>query len=140
MAQVVSINISAGGIPKNPIQICNVSVTGLDGDGHEHSKHICEDRAVSLIDLEILKQLNTEGYNICPGAIGENITVKNLRLQSLHPRDRLQFSGGVQIELVEERKPCFVLDTLGKCLKKDIVGRCGYLAKVIAEGTIATGV
>jgi MOSC domain-containing protein YiiM len=51
----------------------------------------------------------------------------------------LHFSGGVVIELTEARKPCFVLDPLGVTLKKDIVGRCGYLAKVLTEGTFTIG-
>ena len=139
MPTVVSINVSGGGIPKNPIQSCGVSVNGLDGDQHDHDKHISPDRAVSLVDSEILDRLNTEGYEVCPGAIGENLTVENLQLQSLDPGDTLTFSGGVQIELVEARKPCFVLDTLGMNVKTDIVDRCGYLARVIVEGTISAG-
>ena len=139
MATVVSINVSDGGIPKIPVQACGISLMGLEGDGHDHDKHMSPDRAVSLVDLEILEQLNTEGYDVCPGAIGENLTVENLQLQALEPGDNLTFSGGVQIELVEARKPCFVLDALDVKLKTDIVGRCGYLARVIVEGTISAG-
>mgnify|MGYP005648946939 CR=1 FL=1 len=32
-----------------------------------------------------------------------------------------------------------VLDPLGEQLKKDIVGRCGFLAKVIVENSVAPG-
>ena len=39
----------------------------------------------------------------------------------------------------ESIEPCFVLDPLGVTLKKDIVGRCGYLARVITEGLLTTG-
>jgi MOSC domain-containing protein YiiM len=139
MATVVSINVSGGGIPKIPVQSCDVLVTGLAEDRHDHGKHTSLDRAVSLVDLETLNQLNKEGYDVCPGAIGENLTVENLQLQSLEPGDNLTFSGGVRIELVEARKPCFVLDALDVKLKTDIVGRCGYLARVIVEGTISAG-
>jgi len=139
MPTVLSINVSQGGIPKLPVEKCAIRVDGLDGDSHDHSKHVNPNRAVSLIDKEILDQLVTEGYDLCPGAVGENLTVKDLHLQSLEPGDRLAFSGGVVIELVEARKPCFVLDPLGKQLKTDIIGRCGYLAKVIVEDTISLG-
>ena len=139
MPTVVSINVSGGGIPKIPVQSSEILLTGLAEDRHEHGKHIALDRAVSLVDLEILDQLNTEGYDVCPGAIGENLTVENLQLQSLEPGDNLIFSGGVRLELVEARKPCFVLDTLGVKLKTDIVGRCGYLARVVVVGTISAG-
>jgi len=139
MAKVLSINISNGGIPKLPVQSCGVTVDGLTGDGRSHDKHWDRNRAVSLIDNEILNQLTTEGYDVCPGAVGENVTVEALDVQSLEPGDHLSFSGGVVLELVEGRKPCFVLDPLGVNLKKDIVGRCGYLARVITEGTFSPG-
>lgn len=139
MATVLSVNVSKGGIPKLPIDSCVVSFDGLDGDGRDHDKHISRDRAISLIDREILDQLEAEGYDVSPGAVGENLTVENLNVQELEPGDLLTFSGGVVIELVEGRRPCFVLDPLGVDLKKDIVGRCGYLARVITEGELARG-
>jgi len=136
---LLSVNVSKGGIPKLPVNSCAVSFDGLSGDGRDHDKHISLDRAVSLIDREILDQLNKEGYDVCPGAVGENLTVEHLDVQSLEPGDLLTFSGGVVIELVEGRRPCFVLDPLGVALKKDIVGRCGYLARVLTEGELAKG-
>jgi len=139
MPTVLSINVSSGGIPKLPVHSCTVTLDGLAGDGRDHEKHIDRDRAVSLIDREILDQLKVEGYEVCPGAVGENLTVEQLDVQSLEPNDRLLFSGGVVIELAESRRPCFVLDPLGVELKKDIVGRCGYLARVITEGIFSTG-
>jgi len=139
MAAVLSINISIGGIPKLPVETCRITLDGLDGDGCNHSKHVNPNRAISLIDNEILQQLEAEGYDVCPGAVGENITIENLDVQSLEPHDRLSFSGGVVIELVEPRKPCFVLDTISPQLKTDIVGRCGYLARVITQGNLCAG-
>ncbi|MBC8201513.1 MAG: MOSC domain-containing protein [Planctomycetes bacterium] len=139
MPTLLSINVSSGGIPKTPTPSCAVSFKGLAGDGRNHEKHYKLERAVSLIDTEILEQLKTEGYNVPAGAVGENLTVENLDVQSLQLGDRLTFSGGVVIELAEVRKPCFVLDPLGVSLKKDIVGRCGYLARVITEGTLKSG-
>mgnify|MGYP002526308247 CR=1 FL=1 len=139
MAFVLSINISSGGIPKLPVDTCELTFDGFVGDGRDHDKHVSRERAVSLIDMEILEQLSSEGYELYPGAVGENLTIENLDVQSLQPDDHLTFSGGVVIELVESRRPCFVLDPLGEQLKKDIVGRCGYLARVLVEGTIAKG-
>ena len=139
MASVISINISDGGIPKLPVDSCEVSVDGLVGDGKTHKKHETSLRAVSLFDKEILDQLVSEGYEIIPGSIGENFTVENLHVQTLQTGDRLSFEGGLLIELVEPRKPCFVLDAIDSNLKKDIVGRCGFLARVIDESTIKNG-
>ena len=139
MPTVRSVNVSSGGIPKLPVEKCAVTVAGLAGDGRDHDKHITPERAVSLIDMEILTQLSNEGYEVSPGAVGENLTVEELNVQKLEPGDRLSFSGGLLIELVESRRPCFVLDPLGKQLKTDIVGRCGYLAKVIVENDVSPG-
>ncbi|MBC8202622.1 MAG: MOSC domain-containing protein [Planctomycetes bacterium] len=139
MPTLLSVNVSPGGIPKLPVEKCAVTVDGLAGDGRDHDKHISKDRAVSLIDTEILDQLANEGYEVCPGAVGENFTVEELNVQTLEPGDQLSFSGGLVIELVESRRPCFVLDPLGKQLKTDIVGRCGFLAKVIVENDVAPG-
>jgi len=139
MPTVRSVNVSSGGIPKLPVEKCAVTVAGLAGDGRDHDKHITPERAVSLIDMEILTQLSNEGYEVPPGAVGENLTVEELNVQKLEPGDRLSFSGGLLIELVESRRPCFVLDPLGKQLKTDIVGRCGYLAKVIVENDVSAG-
>jgi MOSC domain-containing protein YiiM len=139
MPTVLSVNVSKGGIPKIPVNSCAISFAGLAGDGRNHEKHSILDRAISLIDKEILDQLTAEGYDVPAGAVGENLTVENLNVQELQPNDRLVFSGGVVIELAEARKPCFVLDPLGANLKKDIIGRCGFLARVITEGLLTSG-
>ena len=84
-------------------------------------------------------RLDNVCYRLIPGSIGENFTVENLHVQTLQVGDRLSFEGGLLIELVEPRKPCFVLDAIDNNLKKDIVGRCGFLACVIEESTIKNG-
>jgi MOSC domain-containing protein YiiM len=136
---IVSLNISPGGVPKRPVESVHVTENGLEGDGRDHAKHIKPTRAVSLLDEEILEQLRQEGYPVEPGTLGENITVRHLALQSLLPGVQLAFSGGVVIELVEPRKPCFVLGAIHSDLEKQTVGRIGYMARVLTEGTLHTG-
>jgi MOSC domain-containing protein YiiM len=136
---VIAINISAGGVPKIPIDSARVTKNGIEGDGHAHVKHIKPTRALSLIDEEIIETLRQEGYPVYPGALGENITVRNLSVQSLMPGVRLSFSGGVVIELSEIRKPCFVLGPIHPALEKETVGRIGYMALVITEGIMKVG-
>ncbi len=139
MSKVISVNISNGGIPKLPVPKAEVQEKGLAGDGRSHEKHWHLDRAVSLMDIETLNVLKEDGYPLEPGAIGENVTTESLDMTSLNVGDKLTFSGGVVIEITELRKPCYVLDPLGKSLKTDIVGRCGYLAKVVNEGSLEAG-
>lgn len=136
---VLSINTSPGGIPKRPHESIEVTPSGLAGDGHNHEKHNNPLFAVSLIDVEDLDDLRDEGFDVYPGATGENVTVRGLDVDDLDIGDRLRFSGGVEVELTKKRKPCYVLDAISPELKKTIVGRCGFLAKVITPGKLATG-
>ena len=136
---VISINISPGGIPKTPIEAGEVGIDGLRGDGHNHAKHCTPLAALSLIDVEDLDDLRKEGFEVGPGATGENLTVRNLNVDAVAVGDRLRFSGGVEIEVTKHRKPCYVLDAISPELKNVIVGRCGVLTKVLREGTIHAG-
>ena len=136
---VEAISISAGGIPKIPVDRAEVTSTGLVGDGRAHAKHVKPERSVSLLDGEILDQLAREGYSVGPGVLGENLTVRELDLQTRAIGDRLCFAGGVVLELTEPRKPCYVLDALDPRLKTETVGRIGWLARVITAGVLKPG-
>ncbi len=136
---VVSVNISPGGIPKTPISTGNVALGGLHDDGHHHAKHRTPLSAVSICDVEDLDDLRREGFDVFPGAIGENLTVQHLDADALMVGDRLVFSGGVEIEITKHRQPCYVLDAISPDLKRVVVGRCGVLAKVLREGLVRAG-
>lgn len=137
-ARVVAISISPGGIPKRPIKSARVTAAGIDGDGRNHAKHIRPDRAVSIFDVEILRDLVREGFPLTPGAAGENLTVERLGVQHMPP-GTLVAVGDVVLRLETPRKPCYVLDAIDPRLKDAIVGRCGYMASVVREGAIRPG-
>jgi MOSC domain-containing protein YiiM len=137
--KVISVNISPGGIPKRPTPRAEVATEGLVGDGHDHEKHNTPLQALSLIDLEDLEDLEREGFAVGPGATGENVTLEGLEVDSLQVGDRLEFSGGVTIELTKQRKPCYVLDAIDPELKKAIVGRCGFYGKILVPGALEPG-
>lgn len=137
-AYVLSVNISRGGIPKKPQKAGCALKGGLVGDGRNHAKHIRPERAVSLWDYELLQQLATEGFRLSPGAAGENLTVVGLHVQELKPGTSLRI-GSCELRLEQPRKPCYVLDAIDPRLKEAIVGRCGYMASVVHEGTIRPG-
>jgi len=136
---LMAICTSEGGVPKHPVREAVAEKRGLVGDGRGHAKHEREDRAVSLLDWEELTYLREKGYNLAPGTIGENMTVKGLEVQKLKPGTRLLFSGGVELLITMERTPCFVLDVVDEQLKGDCVGHCGALAAVAKEGTVVVG-
>lgn len=138
-ATVLAVNISRGGLPKKPVNTARVDLNGLCGDGHEHEKHCRPDRAVTIQDIELLDELRLEGFPLAPGLMGENLTVRGLGVQSLSPGDRLVFSGGPVLELTKIRKPCYVLDQIDPRLKETVVGRCGFLARVVQPGDLQPG-
>ncbi|MHC4216909.1 MAG: MOSC domain-containing protein [Planctomycetota bacterium] len=136
---IISVNISPGGIPKQPIDAGFVSTDGIVGDGHEHEKHITPLQAICLIDEEDLDDLRAEGYEVGPGTTGENLTVRGLSVDELTPGVRLRLSGGVELEYTKPRGPCFVLDAISPQLKEVVKGRLGGYAKVITPGEIRAG-
>lgn len=137
--QVAAVCISGGGIPKLPQTSATVTFVGLAGDGHDHAKHNSPLQAVCLQDLETLEDLTKEGFALKPGTTGENLTVRDLKVNHLGAGAILEFSGGVVLELTRERKPCYVLDAIDPRLKEVIAGRCGFYARVLREGLIQAG-
>jgi len=135
---VVAVCRSSGGVPKLPLPAAHVDAAGIEGDGHAHDKHNKPTRALSLFDEEVLFELRREGYSLAPGSIGENLTLRNVHVQSMEPGTVLRI-GMVRIRLEEPRKPCYVLDVIDPHLKDDIVGRCGYMASVLEGGQLEPG-
>lgn len=138
-ATVVAVNVSMGGIPKLSVNSAYAGIDGLEGDDHEHEKHRRIDRALTIQDVELLEEIAVEGFPLVPGQMGENLTVRGLDVQHLLPGDRLSIADGPQIELTQIRKPCYVLDQIHPRLKEVVVGRCGYLARVIVPGQVCAG-
>lgn len=135
-AYIVAINISSGGIPKKSQPKIMVRTNGLEGDEHNHAKHNTPLQAVCIQDLEKLEELSQNEYSLSPGQAGENLTVKNLHVNSLALGTILEFFGGVVLEISKIRKPCYVMDAIHTRLKEDAVGRHGMYAKVLKEGML----
>jgi len=136
--RVVAVCFSNGGVPKRPLEAGTVTKAGIEGDIRAHAKHNRPDRAISILDIEIMRDLVAEGFPLEPGTTGENLTVVGLHVQRLEPGSLLTI-GNVVLQLEQPRKPCFVLDEIDPLLKDAIVGRCGYMASVVHEGTISPG-
>jgi MOSC domain-containing protein YiiM len=135
---VVAVCLSDGGIPKTPQPAVTVTAAGVLGDRQAHEKHLKPTRALSLFDEELLRELTDLGFPLTLGSIGENITLRYVHVQQMPPGTILEI-GAVRLRLEEPRKPCFVLDAIDVRLKDVIVGRCGYMASVVAGGEIRPG-
>ncbi len=85
-----SINVSRGGVPKQPAFDAMITAQGLAGDRQRDLRHHGgPDRAVTLFSAERIAALQAEGHPIRPGTIGENLTVSGLDWARVGPGARL---------------------------------------------------
>jgi MOSC domain-containing protein YiiM len=103
-------------------------------------------RQVHLIASELFTELASNGFNVAPGDLGENVTTKGLDLTNLPLGTRLQIGNSAIIELTGLRTPCALIDHFQNGLKRTMIVkhrhprfRCGVLGIVRATGQIAPG-
>ncbi len=133
---------------------------GVEGDAHQgekvkHRYHAARDpdapnlRQVHLIHEELFAELRDGGFDVPPGALGENVTTRGVDLLSLPRGARLRFGdGGALIEVTGLRSPCRQIDKfqpglmnamLGKDDQGRVIRKSGVMAVVIAGGDIRAG-
>ena len=136
---LMQINISDGGMPKLPVPEARVTVSGVAGDRQRNKVfHGGPNRAVCLYSEELYEWLRDYGIDVSNGNLGENFTTRGLDLGALKPKDRLRV-GQCVIEITAVRVPCNQLKKWDPDLPEIIVGRSGWVAKVIEEGTVRQG-
>jgi MOSC domain-containing protein YiiM len=136
------------GLPKKPVSSCQVARSGLLGDFNIYRHEQLQDdpdSAVLLMPLEALKELNSEGWPIEPGDIGENITTTGIPYDHFAPGKVFRV-GGVRLQVTRACVPCdnlyqlpFVGKTKGPAFLKTMLGRRGWYARVLTEGVVAKG-
>lgn len=132
---------------------------GIQGDAHrgettQHRSRRAQDptipnlRQVHLIHAELLDELNSGGFDVSPGALGENVTTRGVDLLSLPTGTRLQLGAEAVVELTGLRNPCNQLDhfqagLMGAVLDRDAAGnlirKSGVMSVVIAGGEVRAG-
>lgn len=138
-AVLTQLSVSPGGMPKSPVLAAQVTRDGVAGDKQRNLKyHGGRDRAVCLYSEELYATLRDLGIDLRPGDLGENFTTRGLDLQKLSPGDRLRV-GPCVIEITKVRVPCSQLKKWDVDLPELIVGRSGWVAKVIVEGLVKPG-
>ena len=139
-ATLVQVNVSSGGMPKLPVLSARVTKGGVEGDRQKNRKyHGGPDRAVCVYSEELYEQLRDAGVDMTNGAVGENFTTRGLDLQRLAKGDRLRVGGECVIEITNVRVPCSQLKKWDVDLPELIVGRSGWVAKVVEEGVVQPG-
>jgi MOSC domain-containing protein YiiM len=139
-AKLVQISTSNGGMPKLAVPQARVHRDGVGDDWQLNRKyHGGCDRAVCIFSVELYDWLRIEhGIDLQPGCVGENFTTTGLDLQAIEIGDRLRV-GECLIEITKVREPCKSLNQWHPRLLKVIVGRSGWLARVIEPAAVRAG-
>jgi MOSC domain-containing protein YiiM len=138
---LAQVNVSNGGMPKLPVPSVRVTRDGLAGDWQKVRKyHGGPDRAVCLFSEELYAWLREQGVkDVVNGSIGENFTTRGVELMALNVGDRLRVGEECVIELTDVRAPCRQLKMWDERFPKLIVGRSGWVARVVVEGEVKAG-
>lgn len=146
MAHIFQINISPGGVPKQPIPAGLVTPLGLEGDVQRDRRyHGGPDRALCLFSLEHILALQAEGHPIYPGATGENVTIAGLDWAALSPGVRLQLGPEVLVEITGYASPCsnitaaFRDGAINEISEKKYPGRSRLYGRVLHTGRLRPG-
>ena len=127
-------------MPKHPILRARVTRFGVDGDVQRNTKyHGGPNRAVCIYSEELYEWLREQGVNVSSGQIGENFTTRGLDLQKLGKGDLLKVGPTCVVEITDVRTPCSNLKKWDVDLPELIIGRSGWVAKVVVEGDVAPG-
>jgi MOSC domain-containing protein YiiM len=129
---------------------------GVEGDAHlgttvRHRSRVARDptqpnlRQVHLLHRELLEELETAGFRIGPGDIGENILTRGLDLLGLPTGTILRIGATAEVRVTGLRNPCIQLDrfkpglmaaTLGRDANGNLVRKAGVMAVVLTGGEI----
>jgi MOSC domain-containing protein YiiM len=132
---------------------------GVEGDAHQgvtvkHRSRVARDptqpnlRQVHLIHAELHDQLLTQGFELAPGQMGENITTRGVPLLELPKGTRLNIGETAMLEVTGLRNPCTQLDGLhpglmAAVLNRDqhgnLIRKAGIMTIVIQGGDVQPG-
>jgi MOSC domain-containing protein YiiM len=122
-----------------------VAGLGVAGDAHagarvQHRSRVARDpsqpnlRQVHLIHGELLDELGTRGFDVTPGAMGENVTTRGIDLLGLSRGTHLRLGPDAVVEVTGLRNPCAQLDALVPGLMAAVLDRDDHGALVRKAG------
>lgn len=142
---LVSINISKGGVPKQPVDEALAGPAGLDGDGQRNlSVHGGPDRALCLYSMDRIEALQREGHAIFAGSTGENLTIRGLDWDAVRPGSVLEVAG-LTLEITAYASPCasirpsFADLNSNRISQKTHAGWSRLYARVTGDGMLRVG-
>jgi len=98
--------VSAGGVPKLPVDEAVVGYRGVDGDRQAERRHHGRVwQALCLWSADVIDGLRAEGHPIAPGNAGENVCISGIDWSTLRPAVRIEL-GDVLAEVSAYSEPC----------------------------------
>ncbi|MEE8466826.1 MAG: MOSC domain-containing protein [Planctomycetota bacterium] len=138
--RVLAVCSGTGGVPNHTVECAKVKKRGLVGDRHHQPRHGGRERAVCLFSIEDYRSLQRDGV-VCdePGTFGENLLVEGLDFRVLRAGDRLAVGLRVVLEIHDVREPCATLKVLDARFPELMVGRSGFVCRVVRGGELQPG-
>lgn len=107
---------------------------GVEGDTHlgekvQHRSRVAKDpnqpnlRQVHLIHSELHDELNANGFDVCAGAMGENISTCGIDLLGLPTGTKLYLGNTAIVKITGLRNPCYQLDDFQSGLMKAVLDK-----------------
>ena len=144
--RVVHVNVSRGGVPKRPVPVARITTLGVAGDRqHASTVHGGPHRAVSILGIEAITRVASEGHPIAPGTTGENLTTEGFDVSTLAPGTRLEIGREVVLEIAAPAAPCetirdsFVDGRFGRLSARTHATDSRMYARVVSEGEVRPG-
>lgn len=132
---------------------------GVQGDAHcgitvKHRSRVAKDpfapnlRQVHLMHDELFDELRVKGFDVMPGALGENITTHGIDLLALPEGTELHLGDGAVVKLTGLRNPCAQIDNFKRGLMAAVfdktsdgklIRKTGVMGIVLRGGSVGTG-
>ncbi|HXW95611.1 MAG TPA: MOSC domain-containing protein [Nitrososphaerales archaeon] len=136
------------GLPKKQVGSAVVAHDGVEGDFnvYRHEERQDDpDQALLIMPIETIRELNSEGWPIKPGDLGENFTTSGIPYQAFGV-GKVFSAGRVRFQITKACDPCdnlFLLPYVGVSKGPDflkvMLGRRGWYARVLEEGRVYAG-
>lgn len=106
---------------------------GVEADAHagvtvQHRSRVARDpsqpnlRQVHLLHSELFEEMASNGYDVAPGDLGENITTSGIDLLAL-PTGTLLRLGDAEVTVTGLRNPCSQIEAFDEGLLAEVVDR-----------------
>lgn len=142
---VHQVSVSAGGVPKLPVESGYVGPLGLLDDRHLESFHGGFDKALCLFSLEVIEAIAGDGHSLAPGTAGENVTIRGIDWNEVVPGTRWLIGDEVGVEVTHFTAPCkknarwFADGDFSRMNQQQHPGRSRVYTRVLTEGVIRPG-